>query len=65
MKTSDVELAAQSATGNSIMYSHDQAGVMMIINAVIVNFFMGALASLIGAAVTKRNQTTAKGRELV
>ena len=62
-KTSDIELATQSATDNSLMYRHEQAGVMMIINAVIVNFFMGTLGSLIGSSVTKRNQTTEKGRE--
>ena len=62
MKSSEV---AQSASGNSMLYSHEEAGVMIIINALIVNFIMGILGSFIGASVSKRNQTTERGKELV
>lgn len=65
MKIGDIEQTAQSATGNSVIYNHNQAGVVIIINALIVNFMMGILGSLIGASVSKRNQTTEGGRELI
>ncbi len=65
MKTDEVEQAAQSATGNSMLYSQNETGMMIIVNALIVNFIMGMLGSFIGASVVKRNQQTAKGRELV
>lgn len=64
-KTTETLQAAQSTDTNSAFNNNNEAGVMIIINALIVNFIMGILSSLIGASVNKRNQTTVKGTELV
>ncbi|MBC7652212.1 MAG: DUF4199 family protein [Deinococcales bacterium] len=64
-KTNEAIQAAQTTVANSAFNSNNEAGIMIIINALIVNFIMGILGSLIGASVNKRNQTTVKGTELV
>ncbi len=64
-KTNEAIEAAQSTVTNSAFNNNNQAGVMVIINALIVNFIMGILGSLIGSSVNKRNQTTVKGKELI
>ncbi len=64
-KTNEAIQAAQTTVANSAFNSNNEAGIMIIINALLVNFIMGILGSLIGASVNKRNQTTLKGTELV
>lgn len=64
-KTNQALQAAQSTATNSAFNNNNDAGIMIIINALIVNVVMGILGSLIGASVNKRNQTTLKGTEII